>query len=293
MHSAGSRLLAALTGLWGPRIFWLGVGVGGAWSIGDALEGRSAAVRTTVMIGAWLVWGIGVVALVVPSTLGLTVMRMVSALSCGAAMLSWIAGATPTRGAVFLACVLICGFLVGGADFGQQCVQAMAYGDEQRFLLRPPAAFLPPIALAGLVWVVSVLAAPLLLAGGRWITGTLVAVVAALLTVLLLPRFNALARRWLVFVPAGVVVHDPVVLGETLMVSRSEFVGIDLALAGTEAADFTGPAAGHAVEIRLRSMANALLAPTKAAPRGTALHVQSFIIAPTRPGLVLRASRDR
>ena len=293
MHSAGSRLLAALTGLWGPRIFWLAVGLSGVWSIGDAVDGRSAAVRTTVMIGAWLAWGVGVVALVVPSTLGLTVMRMVSALSCGAAVHSWIAGAAPVRGAVFAGCALICGFLVGGADFGQQCVQALAYDDEQRFLLRPPAAFLPPIAVAGLAWVAAVLAAPLLLASGRWVIGIPVALVAALLTVLLVPRFNALARRWLVFVPAGVVVHDPVVLGETLMVPRAEFVGIDLALAGTEAADFTGPAAGHAVEIRMRSMTNALLAPTKAAPRGTALHMQSFIIAPTRPGLVLRATRDR
>ncbi len=293
MHSAESRLLAALTGSWGPRTLWLAVGAGGAWSIGAALDGRSAAARTTVMIGAWLVWGVGVVALVVPSTLALTVMRMASALACGAAVLSWIEGASPIRGAVFVACALICGFLVGGAGFGQQCVQASAYGDERRFLLRPPAAFLPPIAVAGAAWVVAVLAAPLLLASGRWILGIAAAIAAALLTVLLLPRFNVLARRWLVFVPAGVVVHDPVVLGETLMVPRVEFASIDLALEGTEAADFTGPASGHAVEIRLRSMGNALLAPTKAAPRGTALHVQSFIIAPTRPGLVLRTSRDR
>jgi hypothetical protein len=194
---------------------------------------------------------------------------------------------------VFVACALVCAFLVGGANFGQHCVQASAYGDEQRFLLRPPAAFLPPIVVAGLAWVAAVLAAPLLLATERWVAGVLVAVVGALLTVLLLPRFTALARRWLVFVPAGVVVHDQVVLGETLMVPRAELEGIDLALAGTEAADFTGPAAGHAVEIRLRSMGNALLAPTKAAPRGVALHMQSFIVAPTRPGLVLRASSDR
>jgi hypothetical protein len=286
-------LLAVLTELWGPRIFWLAVAVAGAWAIGDTLDGRSAAVRTTVMIGAWLVWGIGVVALVVLSALGLTVMRMVSALGCGAAALSWISGASPIRGAAFVACALVCGFLVGGADFGQRCVQASAYGDEQRFLLRPPAAFLPPIAVAGLAWVAAVLAAPLLLATGRWIIGIVVSIVAVLLTVLLLPRFNALTRRWLVFVPAGLVVHDQVVLGETLMVPRAELDSIHLALAGTEAADFTGPAAGHAVEIRLRSMGNALLAPTKAEPRGTALHVQSFIVAPTRPGLVLRASSGR
>jgi len=293
MHSTRSRLLAALTELWGPRIFWLAVAVAGAWSIGDALDGRSASVRTTVMIGSWLVWGIGVVALVVPSTLGLTVMRLVSALGCGAAALAWIAGESPIRGAVFVGCALVCGFLVGGANFGQQCVQASAYGDERRFLLRPPAAFLPPVAVAGLAWLAAVMAAPLLLATRSWVIGVLVGVAGAFLTVLLLPRFAALARRWLVFVPAGIVVHDQVVLGETLMVPRAELDSVDLALAGTEAADFTGPAAGHAVEIRLKSMGNALLAPTKAAPRGVALHMQSFIVAPTRPGLVLRAASER
>lgn len=286
-------MLSAVTGLWGPRVLWLAVGISGAWSIGDAVESRSAAIRTTAMVGAWLVWGVGVVALVVPSPLGLTVMRMASALAGGAAVIGWVAGAAPIPGAVFLACASICGVLVGGADFGQQCVQASAYGDERRFLLRPPAAFLPPMVAAGLMWTAAVLAAPLLLASGRWGIGTLVAIAAILLNVLLPPRFNALARRWLVFVPAGIVVHDRVVLGETLMVPRAEFDSVELALVGTEAADFTGPAGGHVVEVRMRSMGNALLAPTKAAPRGTALHMRSFIVAPTRPGLVLRAFRDR
>jgi hypothetical protein len=114
---------------------------------------------------------------------------------------------------------------------------------------------------------------------------------AALLTWLLIPRFNALSGRWLVFVPAGLVLHELVVLGETMMIPKAEIEAVELALARTEAADLTGPASGHAVEIGLRSMATALLAPTKAAPRGTALHVQSFIVAPTRPGMVLRAAR--
>ncbi len=35
-------------------------------------------------------------------------------------------------------------------------------------------------------------------------------------------------------------------------------------------------------------MITVLLAPTKDSPRGKALHVQSFMIAPSRPGAVLR-----
>jgi hypothetical protein len=289
MNSPGSRLVSVSTGLWGPRILWLAVGITGAWSIGGALDGRSAAVRTTVAICAWLLWGIGVVALVVPSTLGLTVMRMVSAVACGAAILGWVYGAPPASGAVFVACTLICGLLVGGAEFGRRCAQASAYGDEQRFLLRPPAPFVLPICIAGVVWTAAVLAAPLLVASRHWISGGLVAVFAVLTTAFLLPRFHALSRRWFVLVPAGVVVHDRVVFAETLMVPRVDLVGIELALEGTEAADFTGPAAGHAIEITMRLMSTILLAPTKAAPRGTALHVKSFIVAPTRPGAVLRA----
>jgi hypothetical protein len=74
------------------------------------------------------------------------------------------------------------------------------------------------------------------------------------------------------------------------MVPKRDVARIDLALTGTEAADLTGPAGGHAVEIGLTSMVTATLAPTKTAPRGTALHLQSFIVAPTRPGAVLRAT---
>ncbi|MEY2582137.1 MAG: hypothetical protein QOE09_1986 [Ilumatobacteraceae bacterium] len=280
-----------MTGTWGPRIIWAALAVAGAWSIGDALDGRSAAVRTTVAAGAWLLWGIGVVGLVVPSTLGLTVIRMITALVCGIAVISWIGGASPTSGAIFVACAVLCALLVGGADFGQRCVQSSAYGDEHRFLLRPPAAFLPPMAVAGFFWVAAVLSSPLLLASREWALGGIAAVAAALFTWLLVPRFNALSRRWLVFVPAGVVLHDLVVLGETLMIPRADIETVELALAGTDAADFTGPASGHVVEIGMRSMVTALRAPTKDAPRGSALHVRSFIVAPTRPGMALSAAR--
>jgi len=119
-------------------------------------------------------------------------------------------------------------------------------------------------------------------------------IVGALLTALLLPRFTSLARRWLVFVPAGVVVHDQVVLGETLMVPRSELDGIDLAH-GRHPRQPTSP--GPLQDMRSRSAcdrwATRCCTDESRTAEATALHMQSFIIAPTRPGLVVRASRDR
>jgi hypothetical protein len=181
--------------------------------------------------------------------------------------------------------------LVTDARFGQQCVQASAYGDERRFVLRPPATFLVPVALTGAAWVAAVVTAPLLLAARQWVAGAILAAVAVTLTWLAASRFDVLARRWVVIVPAGIVIHDHVVLAETLMVSRREVVAVELALADTQAADFSGPAAGHAVEIALRAMTTATLAPSAAAPRGTAVHVLSFLVAPSRPGAFLRAAQ--
>jgi hypothetical protein len=289
MDTAGPRLPASLTGVWLPRLLWLAVGVSGAVSIGDAMDARSNAVRGVVTTGGWLVWGIGVVALVVPSVLGLTTMRMTAAVAFGASLVSWVGGAGVAVGGAFVACAALCALFVGGSEFGRHCVQASAYGDEQRFLLRPPVAFIVPVALSGVVWTAAAVAAPLLLATSMWLAGGITAVAAAALTWLLAPRFHVLSRRWLVLVPAGVVVHDQVVLGETMMVSRANVAGVDLALADTEAADLTGPASGHAVEVSVKTMETALLASTRANPKGTALHVQSFIVAPTQPGAVMRA----
>ena len=39
VHPGGSQLISALTGTWGPRVAWLLVGIAGAWSIGDAIDG--------------------------------------------------------------------------------------------------------------------------------------------------------------------------------------------------------------------------------------------------------------
>lgn len=291
MRSPWSRLLSVVGGLWLPRSVWLLVAGTGSWSIGDAVDGRSSAVRLTLSTCAWLAWGTGVVTLVVPSTFGLTIVRMVGVLTCGAATLSWIGGAANTPGIAFLSCSLLFVTLVAGAELGQRCVQASAYGDERRFMLRPPAGFLLPVAIAGLLWTAAVLAAPLLLASRRWVVGSIVGLVGVLLTWFVVPRFHLLSRRWLVVVPAGIVVHDHVVLAETLMVPRRDVAEVHLALKGTEAADFTGPAAGHAIEIALTGMVTATLAPTRSAPRGTALHVRSFLVAPTRPGAFLNALR--
>jgi hypothetical protein len=96
-----------------------------------------------------------------------------------------------------------------------------------------------------------------------------------------------------VLVPTGVVVHDQLVLGETLMIRRNELAALRLAPAGTEALDLTGPAAGHAVEIVTRDSTTAILAATPKTPRGRVVHFTACLVSPSRPGQLLGAARER
>jgi hypothetical protein len=202
-------------------------------------------------------------------------------------------GPTAVGAAGLFGPALVTCLLVATGELGQAYVQASAYGDERRFPLRVPATFIIPLAVTWAAWCAAVVAGPLLLAARAWALGVPVAL-AAVGGSWFLPRpFHRLSRRWLVVVPAGLVLHDHVVLSETAMFPVAEVALVGLALAGTEAADLTGPAGGNAVEIALTSAPTVILGGTRSKPGGTAIHVRSVLVAPTRPGRALRECAAR
>lgn len=274
--------------LWAVRLETLVLALTMALAVGTATTDRAevAGVIATTAWGAAI--AILVLSLVVPSPLGLTALRLLLPATVPAAVITLAADAG-AMGVVALAASLMAALTAFAAESAEAFVQASAYGDERRFPLRPPAALLVPMVLSWLLWCAAALGAVVLLAAQQWLAGTLLALVAGGLTWLLARRFHRFSRRWLVIVPAGVVVHDHVVLGETLLLLRANLALARLAPAATEAADFTGPAAGHAVELTVREMVLAVLAVTPAEPKGKALHVQSLLVAPSRPGRVLQA----
>jgi hypothetical protein len=202
-------------------------------------------------------------------------------------------GATAVRGVVALAAATLVALTAFMAETGVSMVQTAAYGDERRLPLRVPAAMQIPIVVSWLVWLATWLTGASLLAAGRVVVGIIVLLIAGALTWLVYQRLHHFSCRWLVSVPAGVVVHDPVVLGETLMVLRANVQHAHLALANTEAADLTGPAAGHALEITVREMMQITFSATAKNPKGSAIHAQAFLIAPSRPGRALQALASR
>ena len=284
--------LSTNSALWVPRVLWLIATAVVPLAINSAAHDRQPLAENVALAGWWVAAGAVVVALVVCGPLGLTVSRMIVPASVPTALLSLWFGAHALPGTAAIGAALVATLTIFMAETGEALVQTAAYGDERRLPLRVPAAMLLPIVLAWVLWLGTSLTAVLLLAAGRAIVGCALLIVAGAMTWFVYQRLHHFSCRWLVSVPAGVVVHDPVVLGDTLMVMRANVLHVYLALADTEAADLTGPAAGHALEVTVHEMVPVTFPATAKDPTGRAIHAQSFLVAPSRPGRALQALAD-
>jgi hypothetical protein len=283
--------------VWGARVAWLLVAVVGGRAVGDALADHDLGAARTLTVAAWLGWAAGAAALAVASVPTLTGVRVVVPGALAVAVACALGGADAAALAAIGAPAVVATVLVLAAELGRTWVQASAYGDEQRFPLRPPLGYLVASVVTWAVWVATVLTAAVALVSAAWVPGLVAAGVALAGLVVLPRRWHQLSRRWLVTVPAGLVVHDPVVLGETLMVANRNVTGLRLVDVGPDraltAADLTGPTAAVGVEVTLAEAATALFAPRPGLPKGRAIHVLAFVVAPSRPGAALAAARAR
>lgn len=292
-HTVGvsETLIAERAAPWVARTLWIAVLVVGGRAIDDALAGRAAEGALT-----WLGlagWTAGVAAMAVPAVRSLTAARAIVPLSVPIAVSAWLGGASTIDGALFTGLAIVASLTVGTSSFGRTFVQASAYGDEDRYLLRPPLAFAAFSALTWLACAGLTTAAVLAAATDRTVVVLACAVPALAGGAFFAPRWHRASRRWLVLVPAGLVIHDPVNLGETLMLRRQNLAALGLALTGTDAFDLTGPAPGHAIEIRTTESVTILLGSPFGERAGSAIHLTGCLVAPTRPGHVLAAAAAR
>lgn len=278
---------------WIARAAWLAAALLGGGAVERAVADRSDAVRWTAAIGAWGLWGLVALGLAVASVRSLTVVRVLTPVGLLVATATAVGGAPASDVALLAVAVVVATLASFSAEFGQSYVQASAYGDELRFPLRAPVAAGAAAVVVWLLWAPAAVAGPLMLAARSWVGGALCAAVAIAGVVFIGPRWHRLSRRWFVLVPAGVVVVDPVVLADTLMVRASQVAALQLAPADTEAADLTGPASGYAVEVTTSETVTTVYAYTPREPNGRAIHMTAFLVSPTRPGATLRAAAAR
>ena len=279
--------------LWMVRVVWMLQPLAFVTLLDEATAHLSDAGRVIVAGTAWIVWAAVLLAVFVPSTVSITVGRLLAPILPVIALLCGVVGVAGWRLALALGASLLATVVWFSGEVGAALAQGSAYGSEQRFPLKPPVPLLAPMAISWIFLCSASLAGVTLLANRFWIAGALLVIVAKAAVLLVGPRFHQLSRRWLVVVPAGVVVHDPMMLTENALFRSSQLAALHLAPADTEAADLTGGTSGVPIEIVLRTMDTIVKTGTRDDPAGTALHVLSVLVSPTRPGKALGAAAAR
>jgi hypothetical protein len=289
----GARLGLDRLGPWPLRLLWLTLPLLVGPALSAALASHDRPVRLVSEGAAWLVWAGVLVATLVPHPMGLTALRL--AVPTLVAVGMWAAFASPNQGVAEivapLAALATAAVALAPATT-DRFVDGASYGPERRYALRPPGPLLlGPLPLAWALVVVGVMAGPLWLAAGRWATGLLALAVGWPLAAALVRAVHGLSRRWLVFVPAGFVVHDRAALLEPVLIARDNLAGVGPARVDTTATDLSLGAFGLVLEARLRRSVEVALRTGRRTADTT--EVTAVLVSPLRPGAVLREAGER
>lgn len=288
----GSARLAALA-----LVVWVIAPFTTGELIGEALHRSDDPFRATASVGSWIAWLVILVAIAVPRPITLTIARLGTAGGVGAAV--WaalvVSGQDDADRWVILvgtAAALAAAFVLLVPGMGDRFVDGGSYGDEQRYLLRAPGpvvlgALLPSVAIV----IAGLAAGPLLLADQRWVAGAIVSAVGWAAAWFPLHALHRLTDRFLVFVPNGLVVHDPIAIREPVLFTTREIAGLAPASPDTPAVDFTNNALGLVLELRLSEPAD--LPVVTGRTETEARTVRSMLVAPTRPGAVVKTALER
>ena len=275
---------------WVIRILWIALPFTAGPPLAEALDAASRPVQVVASSGLWVGWAVGVVATLVPHPLSLTALRILAPASV-IAVLAAAAGGHVS--ALALGWATVTATWAFAPAFGLVCVNGPAYPGECRFLLRVPGALLiGPLALAWALAVAGVAAGPLLIAARQWAAGAIALIVGVPSAVVLMRSMHALSRRWAVFVPAGLVLHDPLTLVDPVLFPRRSVDVLRPAPADTDSLDLTQRAPGLALELLLLDKAELTLV-KPGARAGESGRTTRLLFTPTRPGAVLEQARGR
>jgi hypothetical protein len=207
---------------WLVRAAWVTLPLTAGPALASGLRGWSDSARLCGAALCWLGWAVGLVAVLAPRPAGLTALRVVAPAGAAAAIASAASGRPSTVAAVVaVAASVAAAALAADPAFALAAANGVAYGDERRYPLRvPPALFLGLLPAARAVVVVGLGAGPLLLSAGRAAEGAVALVIGVPAAVVAARALHQLSRRWVVLVPAGVVIVDRMALADNVLFPR-------------------------------------------------------------------------
>ena len=276
--------------VWALRAVWLVQPVTLGPALADGFHDLDG--HTFLSVSAWVLWGLGLLATLVPRPLTLTTIRIGG--PAAAALSVWTATTVDDTAlvAVALGGAFVLGVLSHWPAVADTYVDGASYGDEKRFLLRAPGPVV--LALGPLAWaltVAGVVVGPLLLASGDSAVGSAACVAGLPIAAASARALHHLHRRWIVLVPAGFVLHDHLALADPTLLPRDALASVGPASADTDAHDLTHAARGMALDVRCREPHD--LRPASRDGSAEVVVTEAFLCAPARPDAVLAEAKRR
>lgn len=279
-------------GAWPVRLTWLALPLVAGPALGDALGGASRPVQLVASLGLWLAWAGVLVATLVPSTVSLTALRVAAPAAVAASLAATVAGGVSGADVAAVTGTVVAALAAFWPVTTETFVDGSSYGDERRLPLRVPAPLLAgPVQAVWAVVVAGVTAGPLLLAARQWVPGALALAAGLPAAWWGVRTLHTLSRRWVVLVPAGLVLHDPLAIVDPVLVQRATVRSFGPAPADSDALDLTRGALGLALELRLAEPVSLLLVRGRAA--GESVSADHLLVTPARPGALLVEARRR
>ncbi len=277
-------------GTWPLLVVWVLLPLAAGATVARALETTSAGFQTAMTVGAWACWATVLVAGLVPLPATLTLLRV--SVPAAPFLLIWATWAAEpeARDAVGLGMATLALMAALSPGLADACVDGSSYGTERRFALRTPARLvLGPVPATWLMAAGGLLTGPVLVAARLWAPGAVAWVLGWLGAWWAVRALHGLARRWIVLVPAGLVVHDHLTLADPVLLARGRLERLGPAPASSHAEDLTGGAWGLALEASLEPPVELVRAGTEARDLVTA---GAVLFTPLRPGALLAGARD-
>jgi hypothetical protein len=291
-------------GLWPARLVWLLASIVVGNGLAEGFEDRASGPALVVEILLWIAWFVVLVAVLAPSPRSLTIARIAGPATSGASVIATVAAGWSAAGVLAIGFASLFSALVYLPTFGDHMINGSAYGSERRMALRPLAiVLLGPAQLAWLLVFAGLVTGPILLLAERYVLAALAAIVGVAAVWAGSRVLHQLSRRWIVFVPAGFVIHDPMQIVDAVLFRRNQIMTLGPALVDpdspdrsdspddlTDRHDLSGGALGLALEVALKQ-------PTPVALRERGgisnIEVSRIVFSPTLPGAMLSEARIR
>lgn len=256
--------------LWIVRLAWLSLPFLAWDGPAAALAEATPPAKVVVAAAAWAVWAAVAVCSALVRPQALVVLRLLIPLAPAATAASLLlaagdgvlsaGGGDTIRAVIGFVAGVVAAATIMTPQVGAYFLDGDSYGDERRYGLRCPGAL---VILLGPLWLLGVglpATGLALLAAQRWALGAPALIVGGLAGAWLWAVTSRLAKRFVVFVPAGLTLVDPLALADPVLFARNRMASIGPALARSESGeasqgtastrvDLSGGALGLAVEL--------------------------------------------